>query len=224
MAKQTPPPPLPQFDPSQPPPQVQYVQVAPPKKPFYKRVWFWLLAIIAVIVIVSVAGQGGDKPTTATPSGAASSGPAAPAESAAPAASGDQTVGLNTPVTSGDFEFTVSEVKQGPDTVGSEYLNQKAQGTYMIVTLSVKNIGNAPEYFLDSSVKLVNTAGQEFSNDSTAAIYASTGGDAVWLKEINPGNSVSGDLYFDVPAGFEAAAVKLSGPGFLDGSIQVSVK
>ena len=52
-------------------------------KPIYKRVWFWLLAIVAVIAIVAVAGGGGSD-TTASAPGTAETAPADGAAGEAP--------------------------------------------------------------------------------------------------------------------------------------------
>lgn len=76
MPKQQPTPP---FDPQQPAnpaagatsypqaPQAPYAQPAPmkPKKPFYKPVWFWLLALVALVILGSALG-GGNKGQQAT--------------------------------------------------------------------------------------------------------------------------------------------------------------
>lgn len=35
------------------------------KKPFYKKVWFWVLAILAIIVIGGAVGGGSDPDTSA---------------------------------------------------------------------------------------------------------------------------------------------------------------
>ncbi|WP_211202853.1 hypothetical protein [Geodermatophilus dictyosporus] len=70
-------------------------QGPPPKKSIYKRVWFWLLAGLAVIIIAAAAGGGGDgetsaaDPTTPTAEQPADSGgsaaePPAPAPAPAP--------------------------------------------------------------------------------------------------------------------------------------------
>lgn len=43
------------------------------KKPFYKRVWFWVLAILAIIVIGGAIGGGSDPDTTSTSENSSSS-------------------------------------------------------------------------------------------------------------------------------------------------------
>ena len=56
--------------PIQPQPPLQPVQpMAKEKKPLYKRVWFWIVLVVAVFVIAGIAGGGG----TATESGKTSS-------------------------------------------------------------------------------------------------------------------------------------------------------
>jgi Domain of unknown function (DUF4352) len=96
------------------------------------------------------------------------------------------------------FEFTVTSVKCGATSVGSDLLGQKAQGEYCLVDVTVRNIGDAPQTFDGSSQKAFDAQGAEYSNDGVAEMYANEG-NATFLENINPGNQVKGRLVFDVP-------------------------
>lgn len=58
---------------------------------------------------------------------------------------------IGDPVRDGKFEFTVQEVECGVKEVGPELLEEKAQGQFCLVTITVKNIGTEPQAFSDST-------------------------------------------------------------------------
>ncbi|MCO7274845.1 DUF4352 domain-containing protein [Cellulosimicrobium cellulans] len=209
----------------------------PPRKNWFAR--HKVLTGVGVVVLLAVVGAslgggGGDEPSTpaavAGTDGAdgavqpetadeapeAESIPEEPAaEEPAPAAPG-----VGTAVRDGKFEFTVTSVETGVATVGDEYLNAQAQGQFVLVHMTVTNIGDRAQMFDGSSQKLVDTAGREHSADSSAAIYL---GDAnSFLTDINPGNSVEGTVVFDVPADAVPATITLH-DSFLSGGVEVSL-
>jgi len=61
--------------------------------------------------------------------------------------------GLNQPARDGKFEFTVSKVDCGATRVGSDLLDEKAQGVFCLVDVTVKNIGDEAQLFDGSSQK-----------------------------------------------------------------------
>lgn len=178
------------------------------KRPVYKRVWFWLVAILAVIVVAAAANAGTKSSSTADPGSA----PAA----AAPAAA---TIG--TPVRDGDFEFTVTTVQRGQTTLGGKYLSTTAQGEFVLVNLTVRNVGNEPGTLFDQNVKLFDSQGREYRADSGAAIYLEGNADVI-AQTINPGNQVSGTVVFDVAAGTQLASLDLHDSAF-SGGVSVAV-
>jgi hypothetical protein len=173
------------------------------RKPLYKRVWFWI-AIVAIVGIVGAATNSGSS-SSVTESG--SDQPVA----AAPAAA---TVG--TPVRDGDFEFTVTDVQRGRTELGTQYLNTTAQGEFVLVDLTVRNVGDEPGTLFDQNTKLYDTQGREFRPSSSAAIYLPDNADVI-AQAINPGNQVSGTVVFDVPAGTNLASIELHDSAFSGG-------
>lgn len=101
----------------------------------------------------------------------------------------------------GDSSTNTSQgVECGKASVGTnEYLTQKAQGQFCLLSLTVKNIGDEKQSLFSSNQKLFNAAGQEYSADDTATMYASSDTTSTWFNDINPGNSVSGVIVFDLP-------------------------
>lgn len=161
---------------------------------------------------------------SATPSTSTSSSTSARASSttASARATTSDAPALGDSVKSGDLTFVVSEVREGGTSVGSDYLTEEAQGRFVIVTLSIKNDGDAAETFFDSNVTINDADGRSFEPNSMAAIYAGDSGKDIWLEQINPGNTVKGDLYFDMPEGADPVSVTLTGSFFSEGvTVQV---
>lgn len=148
-----------------------------------------------------------DAPSAPAPSSAApatSSAAPAPApatSSAAPAPAKPKTYGVGDKVRGGDFEFTVNSIKCGISQVGTDFLNTKAQGMFCKVNVTAKNVTKSAKLFhADSTLTAQDGSGREYSPDGEAGIYGN--GDAQgFLDEINPGNSVKANVYFDVPKG-----------------------
>lgn len=198
-----------------------------PRKSFFARhkVLTVFLAILALVVVVSVAsGLGGDEPagttgtvgTTGTGDAAAEGEP----DGQAPAAPEETVPGIGTAVRDGKFEFTVTAVEPGVASVGDELLSVDAQGQFVLVHVTVTNVGDAAQMFDASSQKLFDAQGREHSADSTAGIYL---GDAnSFLNDINPGNSIQGVVVFDVPADAVPASIELH-DSFMSGGISVAL-
>jgi hypothetical protein len=183
-----------------------------------KRSWFarhkiltTLGVLVAFVVVVSALNGGGSGETPAagqdTPAVDASEPAAAAQEPAAeePAAQEPAAAGIGTPVRDGKFEFTVTAIEPGVPQVGSDAFGQKAQGQYVLVRLTIQNIGQEAQYFDGSSQKAFDAQGREFSADGGAAIYLDDSNS--FLNEINPGNTVNGTVVFDMP--LDAAITKL---------------
>jgi hypothetical protein len=129
--------------------------------------------------------------------------------------------GIGTPVRDGKFEFVVQKVECGKNKVGGEYLNKTAQGQFCLITVSVKNIGNKPQSFSDSSQKAFSDKGAEYATDSGASLYANTD-QQVWLNDINPGNVLTGIIVFDIPKDSKIARLELHDSMF-SGGVEVKV-
>lgn len=123
--------------------------------------------------------------------------------------------GIGDAVRDGKFEFVVTKIDCGKSKVGGEFFNETAQGEFCIMDISVKNIGDEPQYFDSNEQKIFNKDGQEFSNDGSAEIAIE--GNDVWLNEINPGNKIKGQLVFDVPKGTKIVSAELHDSVFSNG-------
>lgn len=149
-----------------------------------------ILGIIVLVVIVS-ASKGGSKTPTTTDSNKSSSN----SQTKTPT-----TAKIGEAARDGKFEFVVKSVKCGVPSVSdsSGYISKTAQGQYCLVDVSVKNIGDKSQTFLEDDQKLLNANNQEYSPDTTATLYNANNSD-VFVNEINPGNTVEGTMVYDIP-------------------------
>lgn len=220
------------------PPPGAWQPTNPPAPPVAKRSWFArhkiltaLLGLVVLGIVVSTLGGGGDDKsgTAGGSSASASSEATASASSAAsaaatpaPAPSKAAPAGIGTQVRDGKFEFTVTGVDDGGKQVGNEYLKETAQGTFKLVRITVTNIGDKPQMLFDSNQKITDDQGRQFSPNSTAAIYLDEN-NKVWITEINPGNTVSGTLVFDMPEGSTPVSIELHDSAF-SGGVKVALQ
>ncbi|MGN6524534.1 MAG: DUF4352 domain-containing protein [Actinomycetes bacterium] len=199
----------------------------PPRKSWFGRhkILTGLLALVLVGILSQAFGKGGDPTPTATTGAAASKGATsdtAPSDQASTDASGGDSgekppaeAKVGQKVRDGQFEFTVTKLQKGVKSVGSQYANQKAQGQYVLINVTVTNIGDKAQLLADSSQKVKDAKGREFSTDTTAGIYLED--NKVFLNEINPGNTVKGTLVFDMPKDAKPASIELHDSPFSGG-------
>ncbi|UNX53887.1 DUF4352 domain-containing protein [Georgenia sp. TF02-10] len=224
-------------------PTGQYSQpTGPGPRPERRRSWFarhkiltGLLAIIVLVILVNALGGGGDddNPTAGTtapgqeapadeaaPEAPAEEQDAAEADAAAPESAAPEAPGLATPVRDGKFEFTVTAVQPGVGQIGDEMLGEQAQGQFVLVDLTVTNIGEEPQTFFADNQTLVDEQGREHAADSMASIYLE--GDDTFVNEINPGNTVTGTIVFDIPVDAVPTSLELHDSAF-SGGVTVSL-
>ena len=125
-------------------------------------------------------------------------------------------------VRDGKFEFTVTKVKCGISHVGDSTLGEKAQGQFCEVTMKVRNIGDQAQLFDDSDQYAFGADGKKFSADTMAGIDVNEG-DNAFLDQINPGNSVTGVVVFDIPKTAKITKLELHDSPFSNG-VTVAVK
>jgi hypothetical protein len=190
-----------------------------------KKNWFArhkvMTVILAIIVIAIIGGaSGGSKKDGASTSTTPSATPTTKAD-AKPAAA---TPKIGTVARDGKFEFTISAVKCGETSVGSQYLNKTAQGQFCRMSLTIKNIGDKAQSIDANSQYLYNATNQQYKSDGTATIYASPDSSAsTWYNDINPGNTVTGDIIFDIPKDQTAVTAELHDSAF-SGGVKVNLE
>lgn len=94
----------------------------------------------------------------------------------------------------GDVEYLISSVKTQSE-VGNKYLNKKAQGTFLLIEISITNKSSKSLSVSDSYYKLL-LGDKEYETSTDASIYL--GEKSLLYKEINPDVKLSGVLAFDI--------------------------
>lgn len=160
-----------------------------PKKPFYKKWWFWVIVVVIVVAIAS-NGSSGSSDTTKTPASDGKSDAAAPAETAKVAKIGD-------PLKVGDLVFTVKDAKMTTE-LKSPLGNKK--GNWMVVTVAVKNESKEAVTIDSSFFKLLEGDGTTYETDSDNLMYLDAEQN-FFLEKINPKLDKTGKVLFALPAG-----------------------
>ncbi|MFD0904391.1 DUF4352 domain-containing protein [Actinomadura sediminis] len=174
----------------------------------------FLMAACGVIV-----GTASEPAATSSGPGSGTGGEKADAggeKRARPAEKEKVTDGVGREYRDGKFAFTVTKVKKGVARVGDEFAGSEAQGQYVLVHVTVENIGDEARMFDGTNQKLIDTRGREFEADTEAAVWSNQDTKS-FLEQINPGNSVKGVVIFDVPENVRLKAIELHDSMFSGG-------
>lgn len=206
----------------------QFAPEPPKKKSWFARhkIMTALLAIVLVAIVASIFNKGSNKPAAsdaaagAATAGKASATNASKASAAAPAQKIGAVVHYNT------YDFTVKSVKCGVPKVGGEYVSSQAQGQFCLVQMTVKNTGTKEQNFMADDQKLIDAQGREYSysSEGTISLSAEKSQSSLWFESINPGNTVSGTLVYDLPKGVTPVTLHVSDGGFTDKGTDISLK
>ena len=169
-------------------------------QPTKRKVWPWVVGgVVAILLVSSAVGGHDDKKDRPTPVALSApsaaqphpttlpTAPAPPKPTAAPAGSS---------VRDGKFEFKVINMERAKtvsDETGNPYETVTAQGEFIVVTLSIENIGNEARSFSGTNQYMVDTSGRRYDANSTAAFWMNQG-----TGDINPGNAIKNRVAFDV--------------------------
>lgn len=189
-----------------------------------------LRGIIGIVVVLVVVGaifgnksQSNDSNSSDTSSNVAESTESNSKDSESKDSKKEQVITLGTEFTAGDWSVTVKSIDEPVTSVGkSQYIKgAEAQGQFIPVTLSIKNSGKKASYFFTDNVKLKDTNGNEYAYNSDATIWGAEHGALRISEQVNPGNTLEGKIWFDVPTDAKISELTFSGSFF---SRPVSVK
>lgn len=175
------------------------------KTPFYKKWWFILLVVlIAYGAVTKGGGSISSNNSTATQTTSSTeqatndkNGKTAVSEESKsaekkPVAQAIPKIGEVTKV--GDVEYIVNS-KSVSQNIGGEY-GKTANGSYLILNVTVKNTGKKSITVTNDFFKLLK-GDTEYETDSLAGVYANEEG-KFFLSELNPENSITGNVVFDL--------------------------
>ena len=142
------------------------------------------------------------------------------------AAAAPQAAKIGTAVRDGKFQFTITSISHAKS-VGdtADGLGDTAQGEYTILHVTVTNIGSQPQTLDDSSQYVYDASGRKYDASTNADIdlNSASGSDSVFFNDINPGNTVRGELAFDMPAGVKVVKAELHDSAF-SGGVTVNLR
>jgi hypothetical protein len=191
-----------------------WVPVTPTAVPVKKkRTWVKVLVVLGIIGTILTVGA---VACTAILAKSVSDSVNAPDKPGTPTAS------IGSPAEAGDLTFTVNKVKTGVAQVGGKF-GSKAQGQYVLVTVTVKNTSAKPKTLWESGQTLFDNQGRKFDADTMAGIEANGPDNQVFIKDINPGNSVTGVLVYDLPPGAVPASLTVHDGVISSGTATISL-
>ncbi|KAB2447110.1 DUF4352 domain-containing protein [Bacillus thuringiensis] len=126
---------------------------------------------------------------------------------------------------SSKVKITVGSV-ESVDSVGGEYLNEKAKGIYKVVEISITNNQKDAITVDANSFKLMDNQDREFKYSTqaqTAYDIGNSGKSDFFLKQLNPGLTQTGKIIFDVPADAQGLVLKARG-GMMGKEIKLKVE
>jgi hypothetical protein len=175
------------------------------KKPIYKRVWFWILA---VVIVGGIASSGGDSDkdssdSASSPESSQVTSNEAAKDSTKAESSKEKVFGVGSSQTVSKVEYKLNSIET-KDILGesNEFMTEKATAKFLVVNVTITNKGDEAITVDSDFFKLLNgktkyePAGYSVQ---TAANLDAEGQDSFFLNELNPNMSLTGNVVFDVP-------------------------
>ncbi|WP_153806545.1 DUF4352 domain-containing protein [Nocardia sp. SYP-A9097] len=120
-----------------------------------------------------------------------------------------------TAVRDGQFEFLVTKVDQGATHVGDGFWSEDAKGEFVLVHVSVSNIGKRPQTYFASNLRLFDDQDRRFEASFEADAALNNGPTS---EELNPGQQISAVIAFDVPKGLAPVQIQFCDSMFSRGA------
>ena len=173
-----------------------------------------VVGVIVVLFAIGKCGGGDDSSSSSSSSSTSTRALTAPVSTTAPTPT---VAPAGSAVRDGKFEFRVLGVTRAAQAgdLSNPYMIAEAQGEFIIVTLSVQNIGDVPQSYFGANQKLIDVSGREYGSDSEASLWMNQEG--AIMSDINPGNAIQVRAAFDVPPGTQPAELQLHDSMFSGG-------
>lgn len=170
---------------------------------YQKKRFILPLGLVLLIAVVSVVSAGDDAATPTSDSDAATDDAASdtlPDDAPEEVPGEAEFAGIGEEARDGDFAFTVNNFECVGDVLESDndFIDPaEAQGQFCILDIVVENIGSSAQSLSASNQYLYDADERRFSADSSFDVIMVT--DTPIFDSINPGNSLQGQVVFDVP-------------------------
>jgi hypothetical protein len=171
-----------------------------------------LIGVVVAAVILTMNTKTGEDSVTHKPAEAIkTSAPAS--EFKEPDPTETQAAGVGQEVRDGNFSFVIAGVERVDAVADTEFpeIQKTAQGEFVIVKMTVTNVGPEPQTFF-SSFNILSDGKTTFQPDDEAWIYLGN-----TLADLNPGDSIDTAVVFDVPKGTDVESIELHDGPFSHG-------
>ena len=177
------------------------------KEPFYKQKWFIIVVVLAIIGAATPHNKTGNRSSNAMNDGGKNSSvyhhqndtekddTEQHVTKAERKSETLDTVPMGQPLRVGDVEYVVNS-RNVTDKVGGDFIGRKANGVYLIVNVTVKNLGDKSLRVSSDFFKLLKDD-KEYESDGTAGIYVNEDSH-FFLSKINPDGELTGNVVFHV--------------------------
>jgi hypothetical protein len=178
----------------------------------FKKILLGIVAIVVVLVIASALSSGGSQPTQQAAAPAPTSAPGQPTQApqAKPTATPVILPQIGETITEGNWAYRVTKVDTAKTVTWSEYGNKTdAKGEWVIVAITLKNIGKETYSLNTWDFEVHDSAGIKYKGDTTGPgmMYAEYKGGSSLSDSFPPGVQVETYAIFDVNP--EAKGLKL---------------
>jgi hypothetical protein len=172
------------------------------QRPWYKKKRFIIpIALVVLIAIGVAAGGGTDTEGPKVVGGDTSAeGDASSGEDSNKAGSKGNPLAVGDTVELEGTQYTVESAKRA-QTVGPEFLEETANGVYVIVELTIENKKDETKTFSEEAAKFISSNGKSYSTDTDGTIAAAGNGEPLFLADMQPDVPETGLLVYDVPNG-----------------------
>jgi len=186
-----------------------------PKKSNGGKVALIVVGIVVVLFAAGKCGSSDDKSSSSSPSSSRTTSPPASSGASPSTRSTPTPAPAGSAVRDGKFEFQVLGMRRAAQAgdLSNQFEIVDAQGEFIIVVMSVKNIGEEARSFSATNQKLIDSAGREYNASSEADVWMNKG-----TGEINPGNQIQVAAAFDVPPGTVPAELEVHDSMFSGGT------
>lgn len=171
-----------------------------------KKNWFMrhkILTIIAIIILIAVFGSKKGVENTQS------------SNSSTTKQEQQTSFRMNQEAINGDLAFTVTKMTDAKS-LGNSYTKKDAQGVFKIITIKVENIGKETKTIDSSMLKLKDAQDRTFerSSDGQIAKGMAQGQVDLFLQQVQPSLSVTGEIVFDIPADASGLILEAKGSMF----------
>ncbi len=129
---------------------------------------------------------------------------------------------INKPLAVGNYLYVIKKI-WFRKTVGNSFANQRADGVFMLVKLTIKNITSSPKSISSGYFKIIDNEGNSYEPSAEAMmLLTGLGYNTFAFKQLQPNIPSTGIVVFEVPTSRKKYYLQLSG-GFFKGNITIPI-